>query len=232
MTVTNYFNRIQAKSLVPVQSSVVHGPNSTEPFTTTRGFKVKADFYAQKSLKHRKTSYFHSYAEYLYAALLEADPTVQSYVPQPFRLLVDRRRYVPDFYVRKNGVQLVIELKPRGEFDSHRLTILEEFFHFHDMQFKIIANEDAFKQEIMAKNWWTIIRTLLNHLALDTRQAEYLIYEKIALLGTVELKELIDWQDRPSTLYTEIALFRLAHRGKVKIICHQSILNERTKVSL
>lgn len=66
---------------------------------TTRQFKIATDFYAQFMLKHPALSEFHSRAEHLFAGLLEGDPTVTSYVPQPFMLRVGKRRYKPDCYV-------------------------------------------------------------------------------------------------------------------------------------
>ena len=62
---------------------------------TSLAFKKACDFRAQQMLKHPTLSEFHSRAEHLHAGLLEGDPDVISYTPQPFLLRLHGKPYQP-----------------------------------------------------------------------------------------------------------------------------------------
>jgi hypothetical protein len=109
--------------------------------------KVGSNFYLQKFIKFPAVGIFHSQSELLFAALLEGNPSVDSFTPQPFLVWVKGKRYIPDFYYVKDNQSFVIELKPKGKFDEEKRKLCEELFLQHDMNFKVIANEEAFKKK-------------------------------------------------------------------------------------
>ena len=128
-----------------------------QQFKTAMKLKVAADVYFQKFKKFPRVGIFHSYAELLFAALLEADPEVSDFTPQPMQVRVKGKRYIPDFHYIKNNKSFIAELKPRGEFNEEKKLICEEIFSLQDMQFEVIPNEYALKHEIKAINWLQVI---------------------------------------------------------------------------
>ena len=78
--------QVIADSLVPHQQK------------TNSRFKIATDFRQQVMIKHPFLSDFHSRAEHLYAGLLEGDPAVTSYVPQPFMVRIRNKRYKLIFF--------------------------------------------------------------------------------------------------------------------------------------
>ncbi|MDP2126332.1 MAG: hypothetical protein Q8K97_03050 [Pseudohongiella sp.] len=165
-------------------------------------------------LKHPRLSYFHSRAEHLHAALLEADPGVVSYTPRPFKLTVRAKPYVPDCYVsRADGRHQVITLQPRAEMALADRESLEAFFALKSMSFQVISTESIFEQELKAQNWIDIVRTLYLARTLDTAGAELLVLNRFNASRRIRLDEFIDSGDRERTYLIEIAVLRLLHRG-------------------
>jgi len=181
---------------------------------TPRPLETAADFYQQHMLKHPYRSDFHAEAERLHAGLLEGDPAVSSYVPQPFRLRVGRRRYIPDCYVLRDGQRLVRELKPEGRLDAALRDPLTAFFSQQGMCFEVLANEALFERRTEAENWLDIVQTLYVGRDFDTAAAETDVLDTLAG-GAAALGDLLDPGDRERTYLTELALFRLLHRGRV-----------------
>ncbi len=200
---------------------------------TRPNFKTAVDFRVQHMLKHPYLSEFHSRAEHLNAGLLEGDPTVRSYVPQPFRVWIGKRRYTADCYVaREQSPPEVWELKPRGEFPDEKRIPLEQFFAQHGMQFDVISNESVYEREIEAENWLEIVRNL--HIArdLETTDAEQRVMEHLMTIDSGTLDDFIDPGDRERTYYAEIALFRLLHRGVLQANLVDRPLDFDTEVQL
>jgi len=183
---------------------------------TTPNIKTACDFRSQVMLKHPYLSEFHSLAEHLHAGLLEGDPAVTSYVPQPFRLRVRGRQYTPDCYVAADGKpRRVLELRPGGEMPEELATPLRHFFAGFGMVFEVVNNESVIKRKTEAENWLEIIRILYLARDLSTTDAEQTVLEILYEKGTCTLGDLIDPGDRERTYSREIALFRLMHRGHV-----------------
>lgn len=195
---------VVAQSLVPCQ------------VPTRKKLRVATDCHEQRFVKFPFVATLHSYSEFLYAGLLESDPKVTSFVPQPFRLRIGRRKYIPDFYVVSGLHRIVIEMKPRGEFDSALSTPLEAFFNFHGMKFSIVSNESVLKREREALTWLDITRRLASADDIDTGALEFKLYDQIQIEGDVELGDIIDEVDRAGSYPKEIALLRLLHRGKLQ----------------
>lgn len=194
--------RVRAKTLEPRQRQ------------TPPRLQTAADFRRQYMRKHPYRSDFHSRAEHLHAGLLEGDPTVRSYVPQPFRLTIDGKWYTPDCYVlSRTGTRRVIELKPGGEMRPEQRDPLTAFFIREEMRFEVISNESILERELEAENWLEIVRILHQAPDVDYPEAQDRVLERVYREGPCTLGELIDPGDREHTYRDEIALFRLVHRG-------------------
>lgn len=195
---------ITTNSLVPCQQP------------TRPNFKTACDFRQQVMCKHPFLSDFHSLAEHLYAGLNEGDHAVRSYVPQPFLLRLRGQYYQPDCYVvYQDGTRKVVELKPRGEFAEDKRGPLVAFFDEHGMVFEVISNEMVFARRIEAQNWLEIVRILQMAQSLDTRQAEEDLLGWFYQHEHATLGDIVDAGDRARTYLSEIALFRLLHRGQL-----------------
>jgi len=182
----------------------------------TRNFKTATDFYTRHMLKHPFLSEFHSYSELLYAALLEGDPTVISYVPQPFHLQIGKRHYKPDVYVlREKQRRQVIELKPRGEMDETLRVPLFHYFKKHRIDFEVLSNEAVMERRTEAENWLEIIQILVEARHLTTTKEEQQVWERLFKNQGCTLREIVDSGNREGTYSLEVALFRLLHQGHV-----------------
>lgn len=183
---------------------------------TAQNFKTATDFRQQVMIKHPFLSDFHCWAEHLHAGLLEGNPAVSSYVPQPFRVRIRRRLYTADCYVvTDNQPRCVVELKPRGEMPDDMRIPLVHFFAQYGMQFDVVSNEAVYERMIEAENWLEIVRILNQSKNLSTTDAEQIVMERLYKKGPCNLGDLIDPGDRDRTYYQEISLFRLLHRGQL-----------------
>ncbi|MFA0812777.1 Tn7 transposase TnsA N-terminal domain-containing protein [Microbulbifer epialgicus] len=197
---------LQPDSLVPRQRHT--------PVKLQRAF----DFRMFWALKHPAAkSEFHSFAEYLHAGLLEGDPKVTSFVPQPYRLRVHGRYYTPDCYVLTNGHRQVLEIKPKGIFDDSLRVPLEHYFLLHNIEFKVISNESILARQREAENWIEIVHTLFAARDINTHANELGLLRLLQdhREDGLEVREIVDPGDRERTYSDEIALLRLMHRGLV-----------------
>ncbi|MBO6812114.1 MULTISPECIES: hypothetical protein [Marinobacter] len=212
--------KVFASSLTPCQRK------------TEWNFRVATDFRVAQLLKHPTPCEFHSLAEYYHALLLEGDPVVSRYVPQPFLLTIGRRqrRYAPDCYVVRDGQVDVVELRPRAEFDEQRRQALEAFFQCHRMRFIVLANEAVVSRQCEALNWQKIVQLLVLHQHLDTSSVERDLLDDILHQGTVRLSHYVQRRDRASSRSKEIALLRLLHKGKVLADLANNQLNYDTEL--
>ncbi len=195
--------KVSAGSLTPCQSK------------TNRNFRTATDFRMAQLLKHAKPSEFHSVSEYYHALLLEGDSSVTQYVPQPFRLMIGKRRYTPDCYVVRDGLIDVVELRPKAEFDESRRQALVAFFRLHNMRFVVIPNEAVLNRRLEAWNWQMIVQMLVCHRDMDTLRWENELLEDAFKKGSLEFGSHVIRQDRRSSRSKEIALLRLLHKGKL-----------------
>lgn len=173
------------------------------------------EFRQQRMLKHPYLSEFHSRAEHFHAGLLEGDPSVLSYVPQPFELRIGKRRYKPDCYIVQNGRRRVVELKPKGEMKVELVDPLRDFFALQGMEFELISNESVLERSTEALNWLEITRVLIRAENIDSSAAERAVLECLATDVDTTLGDLIDSGDRERTFIHEVAVFRLLHRGLI-----------------
>ncbi len=186
--------------------------------------KINSKSYFQKFIKFPEIGIFHSYAELLHAALLEFDPDVISFVPQPFKFKINGKPYIPDCYVAYKNKKEVVELKPDGEFDQDRQLPLTAFLDDeHGIDFKVVSNESMFELETKAKNCLFIIRTLCNVQDVLTRNQEAELLERFTLKPNQCIGDVVQIGNRINAGLNEIALFRLIRKGKLSITHNQQI---------
>ncbi len=217
---------IGTSRLVKTESFIPHQQESAKKLLRS------ADCYQQKFIKFPHIGIFHSYAEFIHAALLESDPEVSMFVPQPFLLHIGNRRYIPDCYFVKSGQRIVLELKPRGDFKDELRIPLQAFFEQEQMIFGVVSNENVLEQEILALNWLKIIRVLISAKKEDTSHEEFNLLNRLFEIQELELGDIVFVGDRIGQRKTEIALFRLAHKGKIKLDITDSQLGYSTKATL
>jgi len=211
---------VTAKTLTPQQQR------------TPQKLETKVDFYQQHMLKHPGLSDFHSSAEWLHAGLLEGDPTVPFYVPQPYLLRLRGEYYTPDGYFIRLGEEFVVELKPRGEFPDDKRIPLEQFFAQHGKTFLVISNESVLAKWQLAMNWVEIVRILYRAHHFDTESAERDVLLRFRDAERLCLRDVVDPGDRERTYVAEIALLRLLHRGLLTADLDTTPLDYPTEFSL
>ena len=191
-----------------------HGQMVPAQQPTSLKLTKSTDFYEQRCVKFPHRGAFHSYTEFIHALLLEAAPEVSSFVPQPYRLVVNRELYVPDVYVVRGAQIQILELKPRGRFDPKKQALLVAFFDQYGMRFEVLANERVLEQECLALNWLPIIQVLAQALnqGIDTLVEEQKLYDKARTLDALAVGDLLDDSNRQDRYWQELALFRLLHR--------------------
>lgn len=214
------YSGVRTDSLLPEQQE------------SARKLLRSADCYQQRFIKFPHIGIFHSYAEFLHAALIESDSSIPTFVPQPFLFYIGNRRYTPDCYYVKEGLRHVIELKPRGEMKDELRIPLEHYFERENMKFEVISNESIFEKETLALSWLKIIRTLLCAKSEDTQREENILLDRLFEAEKLQVGEIIYIGDRIGQRKHEIALFRLAHKGKVKLDLAEDSINFSTKVTL
>lgn len=211
---------VSAKSLLPVQQHT--------PVRLLRSVNA----YLQHGVKYPFIATFHSYAEFISGLLLEAEPCVSNWVPQPFRLRLGKTSYTPDVYFVRGGQQVVREIKSAKQIDawsSKYLKCLKEFFSFHEMMFDVVTNDTILEQERLALHYLPIIQTVSQGRMIDTRNQERLVVEQLEVESPLPLHHFIDPTDREGSANTELALFRLLLRGKIQADLSFAPLDYRTE---
>lgn len=215
------FETTYTNNLIPVQQ-----------VRSARKTLRNTDCYQQRFVKFDDIGIFHSYAEYLHAALLESDIDVSIFTPKPFKLKVGSRNYIPDCYFVKGGDRYVVEIKPKGELSTELETPLREYFNFKGINFNVTSNESIFEREILGQNWIQIIQTLVSSRFENTDTQEREIWEKLHIKENLSIGDFIDSGHRLGSMHNEIALFRLAHSGKIHLDLESTPVNFETCVSL
>jgi hypothetical protein len=196
--------RVKADSLLPQQHQ------------TRRKFAVGCDFYVQRFVKYPDLAMFHSLAELLFAALLEGDPDVRGFVPQPFSLHVGGKRYTPDFFVQRGATQEVVELKAKVSLPEPMEMALSAFFDLHGMRFFVERNERVMQREQEARNWLDIVRRLAANRLLDTSATQMSLWQRFQAEKQMCFSDVVDVSEREASLLAEIALLTLLHKGRVR----------------
>ncbi len=198
--------QVKADSLLPAQQ-----PSSRQILTA-------ADTYQQRFVKYPLLGTFHSYAEFIHALLLEANAEVRSFIPQPFLLWVNGRRYIPDCYVAQTSGVAVIELKARGEMLNPSPDLVRRFFEWEGMGFEVLDNEIVLAREMEALHWLRLIQVMVvaDQYHLDTRAEENELLQACAMHGTLALGDLISPRRHELQYQQEVALYRLLHQHRLE----------------
>ncbi|NVJ65920.1 MAG: hypothetical protein HWE16_05475 [Gammaproteobacteria bacterium] len=205
---------------------------------TARDLKVKVNYFQQRLLKHSGKSEFHSLHELYYAVLLESDPEVIQYTPQPYRFRIGQMRYTPDFEVhRASGVELVElktdrELDDKGQWDTPKARAMDAFCQARGWRFVVVANSWVKQRQALAQRWLPIVRVLARQQACATDPQEQSMLQRLARKPYHVFQDLVDLSDRAWSYLDEIALFRLAHRGVVSLGLSRQPLHPNSRVCL
>lgn len=193
----------------------------------------RTDYYEQRCVKFPGRACFHCYAEFVHALLLEADASVTSFVPQPYQLTVNRRPYIPDVYLVRDGLLVVLELKPRGEFEPGKARPLSAFFEQYGIRFEVLANETVLSQEQLALNWLPLVQVLAQALyqGLDTIATEQRLWTVARDEPSITVGDLLGDAPREERYYAELALYRLIHRHELTCDLSTSPLDYDTVVT-
>lgn len=172
----------------------------------------------------------HSPAEVAHLGLLESKFEVQRVVPQPFKLFIGTRRYIPDCYFEENGRPVVVELKPKGHDFEHIERPVRDYFSRKGIEFRMVWNEDVLDNFVLAENWLYMARTLWNARRIDTEVAEGEVLERI-YDGETRFGDYVQYGDRVSFCENEIAIFRLAYRNMLSLGLAKSEISNDTEVT-
>lgn len=194
------------------------------------------DTYQQTFIKCPERCVLRSYAKLLHAALLEADPSVISFIPQPYTLKLQGRDYQPAVYVlRSDGRRQVIDLRDGGEFDEGQKTILTAFFEKLGLEFTVLSNESVLKRQQEARNWLCIIRVmaLANRYAIDTSLAEHALWQHGLSIEGATVADFYNVGDQSPEEYEQnVAFFRLLHQHYLACDLTKEDLHPDLKVTL
>lgn len=201
--------KVSADSLVPSQQP------------TPRGLMQQTDCYQMRFLKYPGIAVCHSYAEYVYYILLEMDPEVSAFVPQPFKLLIQGwpRPHIPDCYMVRKGQPQVVELKAPGEMDAPWLDTVAAYLKWYDLPYSVLCNDTVLAYEREALNWLPLIQTLVvaEQAGIDTQTLEYELLERAYTLTRPTVLDLIDPGLRLEQQAYDIALRRLIYRHRLEV---------------
>jgi hypothetical protein len=197
--------QVKTDSLMPAQQ-----PSSQKILTA-------ADTYQQRLLKYPLRATFHSYAEFIHALWLESRADVRSFVPQPFLLWVNGRRYIPDCYVVLDTGPEVVELKAGGTMVNPPPELVRRFFEWENLAFEVLDNAEVLTHEAEALHWLRLIQVLVvaAHYHVDTRAEETTLLQVCAERGPQTLGNLISPRRHAQQYPWEVALYRLLHQHRL-----------------
>ena len=191
--------------------------------------KISQDFRERQMLKYPGLAQFRNRAEYLFAGLLEAAPEILSYIPHPFRLRIGKQLYTPAFFVVRDGYR-VISIHRKDELTPAIRDPLSHYLALHRMDFTVIAEQAIKDHCIEAENWLEIVRVLYLARDLHTGAEEQALLARLQRDERYPLDELVDPGDRQGTYPTEIAIFRLLHRGLLQASLNTGSLDYGTEI--
>ncbi len=201
---------------------------------TRRGFKTKVDCYQTRLTKFPKeNAVAHCIHEMLLWGIFEGDPTVNYLVPQPYLFYMGTKTYQPDLFYMRNGQRFIVEVKSEAGFEgfTERSELITEFLKPTIYEFQHITNESIADREVFARNWLIIVHTLVTATNIETLHTEVNVLDR--LYGNdLQVGDIVDCAHRIDSSLNEIALYRLAHTGKVELDLEHERLNSETGVRL
>ena len=95
--------KVRCENIIPAQQ-----------IQSAKNLLTAADCHLLRITKHPSNHVIcHSLPEAIHLGLLESNFDVKQVVPQPFKLFIGTRRYIPDCYFEEKGRPVVVELKPK-----------------------------------------------------------------------------------------------------------------------
>lgn len=208
--------------------------NDPRQHPTRRGFKTKVDCYITQLHKfEEEPAVAHCVYELLLWGILEGDPAVRRLVPQSHRFYIGTSMYTSDLYYEKAGRHYIVEVKSEAGFEgfAERSEWIKEFLQPTPFEFIHISNESIAEQETFARNWLLIARTLVTSKTVMTERASEIVLDKL-YDSPKSVGDIIDLTGRVENCQLEIALFRLASIGKVRLELEHERINADTEVTL
>lgn len=199
---------------------------------TAKKLLRSADCYLQYFIKFPYLGIFHSYPELIHAALLEANPEVPNFVPQPMKLHVGNRRYIPDCYYTEYGAKKVVEIKPKGKMEEKIRITVQEFLKKHKMDFVVISNEEILEQEQLGLNWLQIIRVINSGKGIETKGLELKIMDLFYENNQRTVGDFISQGNRLNKSKMELALYKLIYNHRISFNASAGFFNYDTEVEL
>lgn len=214
--------RVRAPSLSPCQQP------------TSPKLLKSADTYLRAGVKYTGIGVYHSYAEYIHALWLESVKSVMNFVPQPFSIYCDHRRYVPDCCILRNGQFEVVELKARGAMEWPDPNLIAAFFARENMHFSVIDNDEVLTHEQEALHWRPIVQSLYvaKRYGVDTRAAESELLQACSRFAVCEVGDLVSPLQHADRSDRLIALYRLIHQHDLIVDLSHNRLDYGTPVRL
>ncbi len=173
----------------------------------------------QQMVKHAEcVSEFHSENELLYAGILESDPCVVRYVPQPFEIKIPGRDkpYVPDFYISyKNGSGIVAEVTTASHSKGRPKEFMQRRLKAERMEYSLVLTETIWDQETLARNWLFIVQLICSGSATDTSAQEKQIRKALQVEQRLSIFQLLDFLQSSPYHCVLTGLARMLHRNEL-----------------
>ena len=204
----------------------------TQQIQTSKKLLTAADCHILRITKHPSDYVLtHSLSEAVHLGLLESRIEVKNVIPQPFKLFIGNRRYIPDCYFEENGRPVVVELKPKGFKFDHIGRPVTEYLLRKGIEFRMVWNEDVLEKFTLADNWLYMARTLWNARRIETESAEREVLERI-YDGDNRFGDFVRYGDRVNFCENEIAIFKLAYKNMLSLNLDQKEINNDTEILL
>lgn len=194
----------------------------------------KKDCYLQQCVKYPMVAVFHSYVQFLYGLLLEADAQVAHFIPHPFRLSAQRREYTPHCYVIDQEGQKVVDLSAKDSLPWPDRASLDDFFHQAGLRYQVVAYDSVMARETEALNWLPLVQVLAaaRTYGLDTSKEERDMLARLLAEPSQSLRRLVGGRRAPPDSGYEVGLYRLIHQHKVSADLAHRPLDWDTEVQL
>jgi len=196
----------------------VRAKDTLEPRQQVLSYRKLAagNVFLQVLIKFSETAYFRSEPAWLYAGLLEGDPSISAFIPYPFQLWVGRALHTPMFYVVPVAAKRqVVDIQESSESLRAKQNARLQFFQQRGLDYQVINRESIYARQTEAENWLEMVRSLYFARFLDTGVEEDALIDRVREIGGCELGDIVDVGDRERSYRDEIAILRLLHRGRL-----------------
>ena len=182
---------------------------------------IPYDYYEKHMIKHPFRSQFISRHHLLYAGLLEADSSITSYVPRPFKMRFKSTLYFPDFYIASGHKRYIIDLLKASDHQNDQTiadyTTRGSFFKAQGLHYKNKSLESILSEQTRAENWLDICQRLYLGRHIDTANEQKDILTLFETHLNLLVIDVIDSTNRETAYLRELALLRCIQKGILKI---------------